>query len=313
MGHGSRLVNKFIVTAAVTGAIHTPTMSEHLPISPDQIVDDALKANAAGAAVVHIHVRDPETGRPSADPALFGDILTKIKARSDVVICTTTGGGMGQTTEERVRVVKTYSPELASLNAGSLNFALFHVLEKIKEFKNDWESQYLAMSEDFIFPNTFKTLRQFTRYFAEEGTRPEFEIYDAGMLSNLAYLIRQGLVGTPVYLQFVLGILGGMQATVNNLVFLYHSAREIIGDFEWSVCAAGKEQFRMCNLALLMGGNTRVGLEDNLYLDKGVMAKSSAEQVEKIIRIGRELGLKPATPDEARSTLKLKGLDNVKY
>lgn len=306
-------MDKFIVTAAVTGSIHTPTMSEYLPISPDQILDDALKANAAGAAVVHIHARDPKTGQPSADPALFGDILKKIKARSDVVVCTTTGGGMGQTTEERVRVVKTYSPELASLNAGSLNFALFHVLEKIKEFKYDWEPQYLAMSENFIFPNTFKTLRQFCRYFTKEGTRPEFEIYDAGMLSNVAYLIRRGLVDTPVYLQFVLGILGGMQATVNNLIFLYNSAREIIGDFKWSVCAAGKEQFRMCNLALLMGGNTRVGLEDNLYLDKGVMAKSSAEQVEKIVRIGRELRLEPATPSEARAILNLKGLDKVKY
>jgi uncharacterized protein (DUF849 family) len=306
-------MDKFIVTAAVTGAIHTPTMSSHLPVTPDQIVDDALKSHEAGAAVVHIHVREPETGQPSADPELFGEILANIKSQCDVVVCTTTGGGFGQTTEERVRVVQTYSPELASLNAGSLNFALFPILDKIPEFKKDWESQYLAMSEDFIFPNTFKTLRQFSQYFAEENTRPEFEIYDAGMLSNLAFLISQGWVTTPVYLQFVMGILGGMQATVNNLVFLYNSAKEIIGDFKWSVCAAGKEQFRMCNLALLMGGNTRVGLEDNLYLEKGVMAKSSAEQVEKIIRIGKEHGLEPATPNEAREILNLKGQDKVKF
>jgi uncharacterized protein (DUF849 family) len=306
-------MDKFIVTAAVTGAIHTPTMSSHLPVTPDQIVDDALKSHEAGAAVVHIHVREPETGQPSADPELFGEILANIKSQCDVVVCTTTGGGFGQTTEERVRVVQTYSPELASLNAGSLNFALFPILDKIPEFKKDWESQYLAMSEDFIFPNTFKTLRQFSQYFAKENTRPEFEIYDAGMLSNLAFLISQGWVTTPVYLQFVMGILGGMQATVNNLVFLYNSAKEIIGDFKWSVCAAGKEQFRMCNLALLMGGNTRVGLEDNLYLEKGVMAKSSAEQVEKIIRIGKEHGLEPATPNEAREILNLKGQDKVKF
>jgi uncharacterized protein (DUF849 family) len=306
-------MDKFIVTAAVTGAIHTPTMSSNLPVTPDQIVDDALKSYEAGAAVVHIHVRDPETGQPSADPELFGEILAGIKSQCDVVVCTTTGGGFGQTTEERVRVVKTYSPELASLNAGSLNFALFPILDKLKEFKKDWESQYLAMSEDFIFPNTFKTLRQFSQYFAEENTRPEFEIYDAGMLSNLAFLISRGWVKTPVYLQFVLGILGGMQATVNNLVFLHNSAREIIADFKWSVCAAGKEQFRMCNLALLMGGNTRVGLEDNLYLEKGVMAKNSGEQVEKIIRIGKEHGLEPATPNEAREILNLKGLDKVKF
>lgn len=306
-------MDKFIITAAVTGSIHTPTMSSHLPITPDQIVEDALGAHAAGAAIVHLHVRDRETGQPSADPKLFGEILSEIKSACNVIVCTTTGGGLGQTTEERVRVVKTYSPELASLNAGSLNFALFPILDKIKEFKKDWESQYLAMSEDFIFPNTFKTLRQFSQYFAEANTRPEFEIYDAGMLSNLAFLISQGWVTTPVYLQFVLGILGGMQATVNNLVFLYNSAREIIGDFKWSVCAAGKEQFRMCNLALLMGGNTRVGLEDNLYLEKGVMAKSSAEQVEKIVRIGKEHGLEPATPDEAREILHLKGRDKVKF
>jgi len=306
-------MDKFIVTAAVTGAIHTPTMSSHLPVTPDQIVDDALKSHEAGAAVVHIHVRDPETGRPSADPELFGEILANIKSRCDVVVCTTTGGGFGQTTEERVRVVKTFSPELASLNAGSLNFALFPILDKIEAFKKDWESQYLAMSEDFIFPNTFKTLREFSQHFAEENTRPEFEIYDAGMLSNLAFLIDRGWVKTPVYLQFVLGILGGMQATVNNLVFLYNSAREIIGDFKWSVCAAGKEQFLMCNLALLMGGYTRVGLEDNLYLEKGVMAKNSGEQVAKIIRIGKEHGLVPATPDEARDILNLKGRDKVKF
>jgi uncharacterized protein (DUF849 family) len=306
-------MSKFIITAAVTGSIHTPTMSSHLPVTPDQIVKDAIGAHAAGAAVVHIHVRDPETGQPSADPGLFGEILSQIKSACDVVVCTTTGGGIGQSTEERVRVVKKYSPELASLNAGSLNFALFPILEKVKDFKHDWEPQFLAMSEDYIFPNTFKTLKEFSQYFAEENTKPEFEIYDSGMLSNLEFLISRGLVKKPIYLQFVLGILGGMQATVNNLIFLYNTAREVIGDFKWSVCAAGKEQFRMCNLALLMGGNTRVGLEDNLYLEKGVMAKSSAEQVEKIIRIGKEHGLEPATPHEAREILNLKGQDKVKF
>jgi uncharacterized protein (DUF849 family) len=306
-------MSKFIITAAVTGSIHTPTMSSHLPVTPDQIVKDAIGAHAAGAAVVHIHVRDPETGQPSADPGLFGEILSQIKSACDVVVCTTTGGGIGQSTEERVRVVKKYSPELASLNAGSLNFALFPILEKVKDFKHDWEPQFLAMSEDYIFPNTFKTLKEFSQYFAEENTKPEFEIYDSGMLSNLEFLISRGLVKKSIYLQFVLGILGGMQATVNNLIFLYNTAREVIGDFKWSVCAAGKEQFRMCNLALLMGGNTRVGLEDNLYLEKGVMAKSSAEQVEKIIRIGKEHGLEPATPHEAREILNLKGQDKVKF
>jgi uncharacterized protein (DUF849 family) len=307
-------MDKFIVTAALTGAIHTPTMSPYLPITPDQLAEEARRAHEAGAAVVHVHARNPETGQPSADSDLFGEILTKIKQKSKAVICTTTGGGFGMSVEQRVSVVKTYSPEMASLNAGSLNFALHLVLEKMKNFKYDWEPRYLGMSEDFIFPNTFKTLREFSHFFAAEDTKPEFEIYDTGMLNNLAFLLGRSKIKKPVYLQFVLGILGGMQATVNNLVFLHNSAREIFGnDFVWSVCAAGKTQFAMCNAALLMGGFTRVGLEDNLYLKKGVMAKSSGEQVEKIVRIAREHGLEPATPDEARNILNLKGLDKVKY
>ena len=307
-------MDKYIVTAALTGAIHTPTMSPHLPITPEEIAAEARRASEAGAAVVHVHARDPETGQPSADSNLFGEILSKIKNSCNAVVCTTTGGGFGMTVEQRVSVVKACSPELASLNAGSLNFALHPVLDKIKDFKYDWEPQYLGMSEDFIFPITFKTLREFGQFFAAEDTKPEFEIYDAGMLNNLAFLLQTGNVKKPVYLQFVLGILGGMQATVNNLVFLVNSAREIIGDdFVWSVCAAGRHQFTMCNLALLMGGNTRVGLEDNLYLEKGAMATSSGQQVEKIIRIGKELGLEPATPQEAREILKLKGLEKVRY
>ena len=305
---------KVIVTAALTGAIHTPTMSGNLPITPDEIAEDSRRASEAGATVVHVHARDPETGQPSADSNLFGDILAKIKSKCDAIICTTTGGGFGMTVEQRVAVVKEYSPELASLNAGSLNFALHPVLAKIKEFKHDWEPQYLAMSEDFIFPNTFKTLSEFSKFFAQEDTKPELEIYDAGMINNVAFLIQQGYIKKPVYLQFVLGILGGMQATVNNLVFLVNSAKEIIGDeFVWSVCAAGKDQFRMCNTALLMGGFARVGLEDNLYLEKGRMAESSGEQVEKIVRIGKEHGIEPATPAEAREILKLKGLEKVRY
>lgn len=307
-------MDKFIVSAALTGAIHTPTMSPYLPITPDELAEEARRSREAGAAVVHVHARDPKTGQPSADGALYGEILQKIKSKCDAVICTTTGGGFGMTVEQRVSVVKAYSPELASLNAGSLNFALFPILDRIKAFKHEWEPQYLQMSEDFIFPNTFKTLREFNEYFAREGTKPEFEIYDVGMLSNLAYLIAKGNVRKPVYLQFVLGILGGLPATVNNLVFLHSTAKELLGnDFVWSVCAAGKTQFAMCNLALLMGGFARVGLEDNLYLEKGRMAKSSGEQVEKIVRIGREHGLEPATPEEARRILGLKGVDKVKY
>jgi uncharacterized protein (DUF849 family) len=306
-------MSKTIFTAAITGGIHTPSMSPHLPITPDQIVEDALSAYEAGAAVVHIHARDPETGRPSADLDLFGEIISRIKRHSDLVICITTGGGLGQSTEQRVAAVKRFSPELASLNAGSMNFALFHVLDHLRQFKFEWERDYLAMTEDFIFPNTFKTLRQFNEFFREQQTKPEFEIYDAGMLHNLAFLIERGWVQTPVYLQFVLGILGGMQATLDNLMFLYHSAKELIQDFQWSVCAAGKHQFRMGTAALLLGGHVRVGLEDNLYLEKGRLARSSGEQVAKIIRIARELGREPATPAEARQILGLKGLDKVNF
>jgi len=306
-------VEKAIITAAITGGIHTPSMSPYLPITPQQIVDDAVGAWRAGAAIVHIHARDPETGKPSSDTGLFGEIVSQIKKRSDLVVCITTGGGLGQTTEERVAAVKAYSPELASLNAGSLNFALFHALDTYKEFKQDWENAYLNMTEDYIFPNTFRTLREFNQHFIKEGTKPEFEVYDVGMINNLAFLIDRGHVKKPVYIQFVMGILGGIQATMNNLQFLYNSAKDAIGDFQWSVCAAGKHQFKMCTGALLMGGNVRVGLEDNLFLEKGVKAKSSAEQVEKIVRIARELGVEPATSDEARQILNLKGLDKVRF
>ena len=307
-------MDKFIVTAALTGAIHTPTMSPHLPITPDEIAADARRASEAGAAIVHVHARDPETGQPSADSALFGEVLSKIKSNCGAVVCTTTGGGVGQSVEQRVSVVKTYSPELASLNAGSLNFALHPALDKIKDFKYEWEPEFLSLSEDHIFPNTFKTLREFSQIFGEEGTKPEFEIYDVGMINNLAFLLNHADIKKPIYLQFVLGILGGLPATVNNLVFLRNSARDILGDhFVWSVCAAGRAQFKMCNAALLMGGFTRVGLEDNLYLEKGVMAKNNGEQVEKIVRIAREHGLEAATPDEAREILGLKGMGNVKF
>jgi uncharacterized protein (DUF849 family) len=306
-------MKKAIITAAITGSIHTPSMSSHLPITPEQIVEDSIRAWEAGAAVVHIHVRDPKTGRPSSDSKLFGEVASQIKSRSDLVICITTGGGLGQTTEERVAAVREYSPELASLNAGSLNFALFHALDSYKEFDYDWEYEYLNMTEDFIFPNTFKTLREFNQYLSKESTKPEFEIYDVGMINNLAFLIGKGHVKEPVYLQFVMGILGGIQATMNNLQFLYNCARDAIGEFQWSVCAAGRHQFTMCTASLLMGGNVRVGLEDNLYLDKGVKAKSNAEQVAKIIRIARELGIEPATPAEARQILNLKGLDKVRF
>ncbi|MBW1767188.1 MAG: 3-keto-5-aminohexanoate cleavage protein [Deltaproteobacteria bacterium] len=306
-------MDKRIITAAITGSIHTPSMSPYLPITPDQIVDEAVRACDAGAAVAHIHVRNPETGQPSADVNLFKEVAEKIKSRCNIVLCITTGGALGMTTEQRVEAMTILKPELASFNFGSFNFALFHVLESLKEFKFPWEQKFLASSEDAIFPNTFKSLREFSGFFNKYNVQPELEVYDTGQINNVAFMLKKGHLKRPIYIQFVLGILGGIQPTADNVLFLRKSARELIGDFTWSVCAAGRHQFNMCTLSLLMGGNVRVGLEDNLYIEKGVKARSNAEQVEKIIKIARELGIEPATPDEAREILKLKGLDKVDY
>lgn len=304
---------KTVVTAAITGSIHTPVMSEYLPITPREIADDAIRAWEAGAAVCHIHVRNPETGQPTPDLDLFRETITRIKSACDMVVCITSGGGIGMTAEQRLMPVSAFKPELASFNAGSVNFALFHAMDKYKEFKFEWESKYLAMTEDFIFPNTFKSMREFARIFNENGTKPEFEVYDSGMVNNVAFLIERGHVKKPVYIQFVMGVLGGITPSPENLLFLVDYARKLIGDFEFSVCVAGRAQFPICTQSLLLGGNVRVGLEDNLFLEKGVMAKSNAEQVAKIVRIARELGSEPATPAEARQILGLKGMDKVSF
>ena len=309
-------MSKAFITAAITGAIHTPTMSAYLPITPEQIAEHAIGACEAGAAVVHIHVRNPETGQPSSDMNLFREVLTRVKSKCNVVINTTTGGGLGMTTQERLRVVPTFKPELASFNAGSINFAIFDIPKrmKVKEWKYPWEKPYLEMTRDFIFSNTFKSLEEFAQTFKENGTKPEAEIYDTAMINTVAYLVENGFLRKPVYLQFVLGIMGGMPASVQNLVFLYETARRNFGDdFVWSVCSAGRDQLPMCTASLIMGGNVRVGLEDSLSAGKGVMAKSSADQVEKVVRIARELSIDVATPDEARQILGLKGIDKVNY
>lgn len=306
-------MRKAIFTAALTGSIHTPSMSPYLPITARQLIDEILAVHEAGGAVAHVHTRDQETGLPNADQDVYKEVATEVKKHCDIILCTTTGGRLGEPVENRVRVARTLRPELASLNAGSLNFALFHIADKLQEYKFDWEKPYLDGTEDFIFPNTFKTMRQFLEVFETTGTKPEFEIYDMGMINNLAFLIRKGIVKKPVYLQFVMGILGGIPATPENLVYLVDMARRQIGDFVFSVCAAGNMQFPLCTQSLIMGGNARIGLEDNLYLEKGVLAKSNAEQMAKIIRIARELGIEPASPSEARQLLGLKGLDQVAF
>jgi len=305
-------MDKAIITAAITGAVHIPSLSPHLPITPRQIADEAIRAYEAGAAVAHIHVRNPETGQPSSDLELYREIARRVKSKCSIVLCLTTGGALGMPVSDRAKVL-SLKPELASFNFGSLNFGIFGMTGKIDSYKYPWEEPYLKMTEDLIFPNTFKTLREFCQLFTESNTKQEIEIYDVGMINNLAFMLQQGHLKKPVYLQFVMGILGGIPATPNNLMYLYQTAHEQIGDFTWSVCAAGRFQIKMCTMSLLMGGNARVGLEDSLYVEKGVLAKSNAEQVEKIVKIARELGVEPATPDEARLILGLKGLDKVGY
>jgi len=306
-------MEKRIITAAITGAIHTPRMSPHLPVTVDQIADEAVRAYEAGAAVAHIHVRNQETGQPSSDINFFKEITAKIRDKCNIIVCITTGGSLTMPLEERLKVIPTLKPELASLNSGSINFALHPLLKKYKDFNFEWEQKYLAGTEDLIFPNTFKSLKEFSKAFEENNVQPELEIYDTGMINNVAFMLANGQIKPPIYIQFVMGILGGIPAKADNLLFLRNTAREAFGDFIWSVCAAGHSQFEMCTLSLLLGGNARVGLEDNLYLERKVLAKSNGEQVEKIVRIARELGIEPATPDEARQILSLKGLDNVGY
>ncbi len=306
-------MSKVIVTAAITGAIHVPTMSPYLPVTPEEIADEAVKACEAGAAVVHIHARDPEDGKPSPNLELYHQILTKIKKRCNVVVCITTGGGLGMTAEERISVVKEFKPEIASFNTGSMNFALYPLLERMEEFKYSWEKKYLEMTKSFAFHNTFDDLEHFCKTMNENGTLPELEVYEVGMINNAAQLIAEGVLKEPVYMQFVMGILGGIPATIDNLLFMYNTARKQIKEFNFSACAAGRHQFPIGVTNMILGGFMRVGLEDSLYLGKGVLAKSNAEQVAKAVRIAGELSLEVASPDDARQILGLKGLDKVNF
>jgi len=307
------MARKIIITAAITGGIHTPSMSPYLPITPKMIIKDAIKAYEAGAAVVHIHARSPVDGRPTSDLNVMKEIISGIKKQCDAVICVTSGGAPGMELEERLAPVAIFKPELASCNAGSVNFNFSGAAKTIKEPKYDWELPYLQRSEDQIFSNSFKSLSYYISTMNSCGTIPEYEVYDVGMIHNIAHFIKTGIVKKAIYLQFVMGILGGIPATVDNLAYLVKTAREEIGDFQWSCAAAGKAQFPMVTAALAMGGNVRVGLEDNLYLHSGVLAKSSAEQVSLVKGIAVNLGLDIANSDEARNILGLKGIDKINY
>ncbi len=306
---------KVIITCAITGGVHTPTMSPHLPITPDEIASEAVRAAEAGAAIIHLHARDPETGRPTPNPDVFMQFLPRIKQQTDAVVNITTGGGMGMALEDRLAAAKATSPEMASLNMGSFNFGLFPVAERYQDWRFDWEKGYLEGTKDYIFKNTFKDIEGILKTLGEEkGVKFEFECYDVGHLYNLAHFVDRGLVTPPFFVQTIFGILGGIGADVDNLLHMRRIAQRLFGaDYEWSVLAAGRHQMAFCTQAAIMGGNVRVGLEDSLYIAKGELAKSNADQVAKIRRILEDLSLEIATPEEARQRLQLKGSHNVDF
>ncbi len=311
-GKPSSGTNKVIISCAVTGSIHTPSMTPHLPITPGQIAESAIGAAGAGAAILHLHARDPEDGRPSSNPELFGRFLPEIQANSDVVVNITTGGGHGMTLEERTAAARRFQPELCSLNMGSMNFGLFPALDRGREFQHEWEPAYLEMTRDFIFKNTFKDIESIVSDLGEGGTRFEFECYDVNHLYNLAFLLEKGVVQPPLFVQSVFGILGGIGTHPEDVLHMKRTADRLFGDdYVWSVLAAGRHQTRLVTMGAILGGNVRVGLEDSIYLAKGVLAESNAQQVEKIVRVLRELSLEIATPDEARRMLGLKGRDRT--
>ena len=306
---------KVIITCAVTGSIHTPTMSEHLPLTPNEVAEQSIAAAEAGASIIHLHARNPQDGSPTPDPAVFMEFLPRIKQATAAVVNITTGGGHNMTVQQRLEAPLRTKPEMCSLNMGSMNFGLFPMLDRYKEFKYEWERQHLENSRDFIFRNTFKDIEFILKELGEaHGTRFEFECYDVGHLYTLAHFLERGLVKPPLFVQTIFGILGGIGADPENVVFMKQTADKLFGDqYYWSVLAAGRHQMPLITQAALMGGNVRVGLEDSLYLGKGQMAKSNAEQVAKIRRIMEDLSLEIATPDEARQMLALKGADKVGF
>jgi uncharacterized protein (DUF849 family) len=305
---------KVIITCAVTGAIHTPTMSQYLPITPDEIAEAAIGAAKAGAAIVHLHARNPKDGRPDQDPELFRQFLPKIKAASDVVINLTTGGAPTMGVDERLQPALKLKPEVASLNMGSMNFGLYEMLGRYKEFQHDWEKPYLAGSDDRIFKNTFKDIQRILESCRENETRFEIECYDIGHLYTCAHFLERGLIKPPLFIQSVFGIRGGIGPHPEDVLHMKRTADRLFGDaYYWSVLGAGRNQMFIAAMSAVMGGNVRVGLEDSLWLGRGQLAKNNAEQVTKARRILEELGLQVATPSEAREMLKLKGGRNVGF
>ncbi len=307
------MTGKVIISCAVTGSAHTPTMSDALPVTPEEIAEQSIAAAAAGASIIHLHARVPETGEPTGDPDIYARFLQRIRGASDAVINITTGGSAQMTVADRLRAAVRFKPEMCSLNMGTINFAFFGAAKRIKEWKHAWEEPYVVNSDDYIFRNTFRDIGYILETMGGEGTKFEHECYDVGHLYNLAHFVDRGLVKAPFFLQFIFGIMGGIGADLDNLMFMKRTADRLFGAdaFRWSVLAAGRHQMPFITQAALMGGNVRVGLEDSLFIEPRKLAISNAEQVAKAVRIIREMGLEPATPDEARGMLGLKGADAV--
>ena len=307
--------DKVIITCAITGAIHTPTMSPHLPVTPAQIAEAAIGAAQAGAAIVHLHARNPQTGRPDQSPEAFGAFLPRIKQASNVVINLTTGGSPAMRVEERVLPAQMFKPEVASLNMGSMNFGLYPMLGRYRHFEFDWEQPYLDGTRDLIFRNTFKDIEFVLNTCRNNGTRFEFECYDIGHLYTLAHFLDRRLVTPPLFVQSVFGILGGIGAHPEDVMHMRRTADRLIGrdNYKWSVLGAGRNQMPIAAMAVAMGGNVRVGLEDSLWIGPGTLAESNAQQVTKARQIIEGLGFAVATPDEARAILSLKGGDKVAF
>jgi uncharacterized protein (DUF849 family) len=306
--------SKVIITCAITGAIHTPSMSPHLPVTPDQIAEAAIGAAEAGAAIVHLHARDPANGRPDQSPEAFGRFLSRIKQASGAVINLTTGGAPYMTVQERVKPAETFKPEIASLNMGSMNFGLFPMLGRFKNFEHEWEPVALENSRDLVFRNTFKDIEFVLGVLSGAGTRFEFECYDTAHLYNLAHFLDRGLVKPPLFVQTVFGILGGIGPHPEDVMHMKRTADRLFGaQYKWSVLGAGRNQLPIAAQAAAMGGNVRVGLEDSLWAGPGKLAQSNAQQVRAVRQIIEGLGLTIATPDEAREMLALKGADRVAF
>jgi uncharacterized protein (DUF849 family) len=309
------MTSKVIITCAVTGSIHTPTMSPHLPVSPQEIADQAVAAAEAGASILHLHARNPKTGQPTADPDVFMQFLPQIRQRCDAVINITTGGSSLMTLEERLAAPLLAEPEMASLNMGSMNFGLFPMKKRYSDWQFDWEPKLLDATREVVFQNTFANIEQIFSTLGDGfGTRFEFECYDVGHIQTLAFYLREGVITKPLFVQFVLGVLGGIDASPQSLMHMKATADRLLGDdYRFSVLAAGRMQIPLATLSVILGGNVRVGLEDSLLIGKNQLATSNAEQVQKIRRILEELGQEVATPDEAREMLQLKGADNVAF